>query len=60
MDELAFCIKILNSFFSQQKTAKLISMIDKNDFSGWEKWFQIELAYNLSMNPKIAAFNIEE
>jgi len=60
MDELSFCIRILNSFFSQQKIAKVISMIDKNDFSGWEKWFQIELAYNLSTNSKIAAFNIEE
>jgi len=50
---------VLDSFFESQRIKDALKHIYEHDISGWEKWWQIELAMHLSTLPNIGEWDME-
>ncbi len=59
MDELEYCFSLLEEFFDQSIIQKGLEIINDCDITGWEKWWQIELAIFLSEDEDIAEWDME-
>jgi len=59
MDELEYCFRLLEEFFGQSIIQKGLKIIENHKISGWEKWWQIELAMFLSEDEDIAEWDME-
>lgn len=59
MHELEYCFRLLEEFFSQSIIQKGLNLIEDHEISGWEKWWEIELAMFLSEDEDIAEWDME-
>ncbi|MEK6762975.1 MAG: hypothetical protein AABY96_09690 [Nitrospirota bacterium] len=53
-------MSLLDAFFKQSQIQTVLAMIADKDISGWEKWWQIELALFLSEHDDVAEWDMEE
>ena len=58
--DFEFTLAILDSFFAQKRIRTALAKIAETEVSGWEKWWQIELALFLSEHEDVAEWNMEE
>jgi hypothetical protein len=58
--DFEFTWGVLAGFFSQQRIQRTLAAIDGTDVTGWEKWWQVELALYLSDHDDVADWNMEE
>lgn len=58
--DFEFTLAILDSFFAQKRIRTALAKIAETEVSGWEKWWQIELALFLSEHEDIAEWDMEE
>lgn len=58
--DFEFTLAILDAFFEQRQIRTALAMIADKDISGWEKWWQIELALFLSEHEDVAEWDMEE
>jgi len=55
-----FTVDVLNAFFGQSRIRRSLKAIAETEVTGWEKWWQIELAMFLSEHDDVAEWEIEE
>jgi|CXWL01.1.fsa_nt_gi hypothetical protein len=55
-----FTLTLLSDFFAQKRIRSTLTKIADAEVTGWEKWWQIELAMFMSEYDDIAEWNIEE
>lgn len=55
-----FTLTLLSDFFAQKRIRSTLAKIADAEVTGWEKWWQIELAMFMSEYDDIAEWNIEE
>jgi hypothetical protein len=55
-----FTWEVLTDFFNQKGIQRALDAIEDNGVTGWEKWWQIELALYLSDHEDVAGWNMEE
>ena len=58
--DFEFTLAVLDSFFAQKRIRTALAKIAETDVSGWEKWWQIELALFLSDHEDVAEWDMEE
>lgn len=58
--DFEFTLTLLDAFFKQRQIRTALAMIADKDISGWEKWWQIELAMFLSEYEHVAEWDMEE
>ena len=54
-----FTVELLSAFFSQARVRSTLAKIVEAGVTGWEKWWQVELAMYLSEHPEIADWDLE-
>ena len=59
-EDFEFTFDILEGFFKQGRVQQALTAIEKAEITGWEKWWQIELALFLSQHNDISDWNMEE
>ena len=55
-----FTFDVLAGFFGQTRIQRTLETIEDIGISGWEKWWQIELALYLSDHPEVSDWEMEE
>ena len=55
-----FTCNLMGEFFSQRRVQRTLNLIEEYGLTGWEKWWQIELAIFVADHPEIAEWNVEE
>lgn len=58
--DFEFTWGVLTDFFSQKRIQSTLAAIDDTEVSGWEKWWQVELAIYLSDHADVGDWNMEE
>lgn len=58
--DFKFTLSLLDAFFKQSQIQTALAMIEEKGISGWEKWWQIELALFLSEHDDVGDWNMEE
>lgn len=55
-----FTFDVLASFFKRAKVQRALQSIEDMEVTGWEKWWQIELALYMDEHPDVAEWDMEE
>jgi hypothetical protein len=55
-----FTVDILSAFFAQSRIRRSLATIADVEVTGWEKWWQVELAMFLCDHDQISEWDIEE
>jgi hypothetical protein len=58
--DFEFTWEVLTDFFKQKRIQRTLADIVDTDVTGWEKWWQIELALYLSDHEEVGDWNMEE
>jgi hypothetical protein len=58
--DFEFTWSVLTDFFGQKRIQRTLDAIHETEVSGWEKWWQVELALCLSDHADVADWNMEE
>lgn len=58
--DFEFTWAVLTDFFEQRRIQRALYEIHECEATGWEKWWQIELALHLSDHEDVGAWNMEE
>jgi hypothetical protein len=58
--DFEFTWEVLTDFFNQKRIQRTLDAIDETKVTGWEKWWQVELALYLSDHDDVANWNMEE
>jgi hypothetical protein len=58
--DFEFTWTVLTDFFGQKRIQRTLDAIHETEVSGWEKWWQVELALYLSGHADVADWNMEE
>ena len=58
--DFEFVVELLAEFFSRKRIQNTLVQIWDTEVTGWEKWWQIELAMFLDEHEDIAEWNMEE
>ncbi len=58
--DFEFTWKVLTDFFKQKRIQRTLAAIEDTEVTGWEKWWQIELALYLSEHEAVGDWNIDE
>ncbi len=58
--DFEFTLALLDAFFKQRQIQTALAMIADKGISGWEKWWQIELALFLSEHEDVGDWDMEE
>ncbi len=58
--DFEFTWAVLTDFFGQRRIQRTLDAIHETEISGWEKWWQVELAVCLSDHDDVAEWNMEE
>lgn len=58
--DFEFSWQLLTAFFAQRRIRRALDEIAAKHISGWEKWWQVELALFLSEHDEIGSWNMEE
>jgi hypothetical protein len=58
--DFEFTWSVLTDFFGQRRIQRTLDAIHGTEVSGWEKWWQVELALYLSDHPEVGSWNMEE
>ncbi len=58
--DFEFTLSILDAFFAKKRIQTSLAQIAEKDISGWERWWQIELALFLSEHDDVAEWDMEE
>jgi hypothetical protein len=58
--DLDFTFDILESFFKRARVQRALQNIEEMEVTGWEKWWQIELALYVDEHPEVAEWDMEE
>lgn len=58
--DFEFTWGVLTDFFKQKRIQRTLAAIEDTEVTGWEKWWQIELALYLSEHKEVGDWNMEE
>jgi len=58
--DFEFTWSVLTDFFKQKRIQRTLAAIEEAEVTGWEKWWQIELALYLSEHDEVGNWNMEE
>lgn len=58
--DFEFTWAVLTDFFGQKRIQRALDAIHETDVTGWEKWWQVELALYLSDHEEVGDWNMEE
>jgi hypothetical protein len=58
--DFKFTWALLTDFFGQKRIQRTLHAIHETGVSGWEKWWQVELALYLSDRDEVGDWNMEE
>jgi hypothetical protein len=59
-EDFDFTVDLLTAFFAKARVQSTLNKIFETEATGWEKWWQIELAMFLSDYEDVAEWDIEE
>ena len=60
MDDFEFTCQLFSKLFSQKRIQNTLNSICELDITGWEKWWQVEMAIYIDNHNDIAEWGIEE
>lgn len=58
--DFEFVVKLLSAFFGKARIRSTLKKIYETEATGWEKWWQVELAMFLSEHEEVVEWDLEE